>query len=423
MRLKSHIKLISSQFHNENLYVGVSKIFEIFTAFLLIRLVSVYLEPSQFAELTLFIALSQGVTWLLISPVQNYILVSCSSASYEGSLLRLLIFEIVYSLIISGLSYWFILLVFGSDYGFLNQQYSFILFLCATFITVNLQTVHPIINILGEKKTYAKYVVILSVLSISLPLITVSNFGSSFVTWLFGTLISQLIIFALSILFLYKKGYLKTKSTNNSAPVLKNMFTFSLPLVFALGFQWYLSQGYRLHLEFFITISQLGIFLMGFTFGARFFNSIEKVFSTVFLPELYNRAVGVGVFDAWKKYSLKMMLLLICNLLFLLVFIEWIFLFLVDDSYKESIRYLQAGVLFDFFRCTLNCMFQYNLASKNNKPQLIINSISAIALFFCLKLGFLNGLNLEHMQFVFSVIMLMAIILAFKFIRSKNENC
>ena len=424
MSLKVSVNSIALLVQNEKFYVGISKVFEIFIAFLLVRLISIYLVPKEFAELTLFIALSQGVTWLFISPIQNYILVSCSHTSKERALLSLLRFEIIYSLIIAGISYWVIFLIFADNYEFLNQKYSFILFVCATFITVNLQTVHPLINILGEKKSYAKFVVLLSLLSVSMPILAINIFGGSFFSWLFGTLLSQLVVFFLSIAFLFRKGYISLGTAKSINPfILKDMFNFSLPLIFALSFQWYLSQGYRLHIEDFITISELGIFLMGFTFGARFFNAIEKVFSTVFLPDLYNRSEGVTVFEAWRKYSFKMMLLLICNLFFLLLFIEWIFLFLVDESYKESIKYLQAGVLFDFLRCSLNCIFQYNLASKNNKPQLIINAISAIILFFSLKIGFLNGLSLDYIQFTFSIVMLLSILLAFKSVRSKNENC
>jgi O-antigen/teichoic acid export membrane protein len=424
MYLKGGVNSIKLLVRNERFYVGVSKVFELFVAFLLVRLISVYLAPKQFAELTLFIALSQGVTWLFISPIQNYILVSCSYASKEGSLLSLLKFEIVYSLLVAGISYWIIVQILGEGYEFLNQKYSFILFICATFITVNLQTVHPLINILGEKKAYAKFVIVLSILNVALPVLAINIFGGSFFAWLFGTLFSQLVVFFISIIFLFRRGYIRLGKTNSMKPIaLKDMFSFSLPLVFALGFQWYLSQGYRLHIDDFITISELGIFLMGFTFGARFFNAIEKVFSTVFLPDLYNRSAGVTIFEAWRKYSFKMILLLVCNLLFLLVFIEWIFLFLIEESYKESIRFLQAGVLFDFLRCSLNCIFQYNLASKNNKPQLIINFISAITLFFSLKVGFSNGLSLEYMQFVFPIVMLVSILLAFKSVRSKNENC
>ncbi|MFB0713952.1 hypothetical protein ACEU59_22775, partial [Buttiauxella noackiae] len=58
------------------LIIICSRVYEIALAFFLLKIASDYLPPEEYARLNLFLAVTQGITLFLISPLQNWILVN-----------------------------------------------------------------------------------------------------------------------------------------------------------------------------------------------------------------------------------------------------------------------------------------------------------------------------------------------------------
>ncbi|EFL6348197.1 hypothetical protein AAF64_005595, partial [Escherichia coli] len=75
--------------------------YEVLIAFCLLKLMSDFLSPLEYAQLNLFVAITQGIALFFISPLQNWILVNNDNIACEIGLNSTILFEFIYSSAIS----------------------------------------------------------------------------------------------------------------------------------------------------------------------------------------------------------------------------------------------------------------------------------------------------------------------------------
>ncbi len=385
----------------EQVAVLVSKAIEVFVAFLLIRLVSEHLIPEQFALLQLFIALTQGITWVFLSPFQNFILVNSGDAFEKSWLSKAMFLMLLFSMFIAGISY-YILNYVSATLNIEVLMEPFFLFIAAVIVPINLQIVGPLVNISGKRLEYAIFSVAGSLLMLAFPVYISMIYGPTFVSWQAGVIISQFITCLIFLWFLrFRVGINGSYLDSWTGPSFETALKFVLPLSIAVGFQWYISQGYRIQLEAYVGLAELGYFLMGFTFGARVFNSLEKIFSAMFMPKLYNRK-GASIEAAWKSYFKKMFMVYTAALICLSFCIDILFEFLVSDLYIAGASFLLSGLVFDYIRCNLNSVFQYNMLKNKNQVQLFIYIVFSILV--CGVIGIVVDANgIDFSKYFFAI--------------------
>lgn len=406
------------------LIVIFSRLYEIALAFLLLKIASDYLSPDEYARLNLFLAITQGIALFLISPIQNWILVNNKQAIDGKWLSHILIFEFAYAIIVSVIAF---TVLYAINFSMITTNLFFVcIFIVSIVSPIIIQTLVPIFNLVNISSVFVALSVMNATLGFSMPILLVLSFEKNYEYWLLGMFSAQIIVSVFALRFMIKK---KIFSFNGDVLSLKKLpfkkiLNFSLPLSFAVAFQWFNAQGFRLQLEDNITLYALGSFIMGFSFGGKFLNAIEKVFSTVFMPGLYNRQKNVTIKRAWLQYFYKMTILYIVSSLALYLFATQLYKLLIAEEYQSGLQYIAAGMLFDMFRCILNSIYQYNMLTSRNNLQFICNAIIslliAIVIYFVFHYGISFNIFVYSMPFIMASV---AILCFFINLVDKNEDC
>ncbi|EFK4056039.1 O80 family O-antigen flippase, partial [Escherichia coli] len=293
------------------------------------------------------------------------------------------------------------------------------LFILAVITPVLSQTVIPILNLQGKIIQFAGLSILGATLGIIIPVSFVSLYKDDFEAWLLGGVIAQLLVIIIGLFIGNHSQSLGLFLGLKKIPYRK-IFVFSLPLCVAIGFQWYNAQGFRLSLQTVVDLKTLGAFIMGFGFGGKFLNAIEKVFSTVLLPQLYNRKKDSSIKKEWLIYIFKMSAIYSVATFVIILLSQKIYPIIISEKYAEGQKYIVAGVIFDMFRCMQNAVYQYNLIVSKNHIQLIMNM--CITLFVFAFIYFINKYQLEFSYFVMMLPVVMGAITLISFIRNYMDE-
>ncbi|HDP9427601.1 TPA: O80 family O-antigen flippase [Escherichia coli] len=391
--------------------------YEVLIAFCLLKLMSDFLSPLEYAQLNLFVAITQGIALFFISPLQNWILVNNDNIACEIGLNSTILFEFIYSSAISVVAC-LLLIISGIHHELINAGILY-LFILAVITPVLSQTVIPILNLQGKIIQFAGLSILGATLGIIIPVSFVSLYKDDFEAWLLGGVIAQLLVIIIGLFIGNHSQSLGLFLGLKKIPYRK-IFVFSLPLCVAIGFQWYNAQGFRLSLQTVVDLKTLGAFIMGFGFGGKFLNAIEKVFSTVLLPQLYNRKKDSSIKKEWLIYIFKMSAIYSVATFVIILLSQKIYPIIISEKYAEGQKYIVAGVIFDMFRCMQNAVYQYNLIVSKNHIQLIMNM--CITLFVFAFIYFINKYQLEFSYFVMMLPVVMGAITLISFIRNYMDE-
>lgn len=391
--------------------------YEVLIAFCLLKLMSDFLSPLEYAQLNLFVAITQGIALFFISPLQNWILVNNNNIACEIGLNSTILFEFIYSSAISVVAC-LLLIISGTHHELINTGILY-LFILAVITPVLSQTVIPILNLQGKIIQFAGLSILGATLGIIIPVSFVSLYKDDFEAWLLGGVIAQLLVIIIGLFIGNHSQSLGLFLGLKKIPYRK-IFVFSLPLCVAIGFQWYNAQGFRLSLQTVVDLKTLGAFIMGFGFGGKFLNAIEKVFSTVLLPQLYNRKKDSSIKKEWLIYIFKMSAIYSVATFVIILLSQKIYPIIISEKYAEGQKYIVAGVIFDMFRCMQNAVYQYNLIVSKNHIQLIMNM--CITLFVLAFIYFINKYQLEFSYFVMMLPVVMGAITLISFIRNYMDE-
>lgn len=391
--------------------------YEVLIAFCLLKLMSDFLSPLEYAQLNLFVAITQGIALFFISPLQNWILVNNDNIACEIGLNSTILFEFIYSSAISVVAC-LLLIISGTHHELINAGILY-LFILAVITPVLSQTVIPLLNLQGKIIQFAGLSILGATLGIIIPVSFVSLYKDDFEAWLLGGVIAQLLVIIIGLFIGNHSQSLGLFLGLKKIPYRK-IFVFSLPLCVAIGFQWYNAQGFRLSLQTVVDLKTLGAFIMGFGFGGKFLNAIEKVFSTVLLPQLYNRKKDSSIKKEWLIYIFKMSAIYSVATFVIILLSQKIYPIIISEKYAEGQKYIVAGVIFDMFRCMQNAVYQYNLIVSKNHIQLIMNM--CITLFVFAFIYFINKYQLEFSYFVMMLPVVMGALTLISFIRNYMDE-
>ena len=183
-----------------------------------------------------------------------------------------------------------------------------------------------------------------------------------------GYLISQLIGFAASISYTFFSmridRYLSYSSVSVSA--MKEMLSYSIPMIPNATLWWILGTSNRLFLEYYHSTDLVGIFAV----SNRFPSIITMVFNTFFL------SWQISVLEEFEKPGFRIFYNRIMRLCFvLLLLVEfvlslssyWLIRFFADEAYLDAWRYipfLGLAAVFSSFSTLMGTMF---MATKNTR--------------------------------------------------------
>ncbi|NOS97699.1 MAG: hypothetical protein HOP25_04425 [Methylotenera sp.] len=257
-------------------------------ALVTIRAMTTILNPEQYGELVLLIAVQVFCGLFLINPTGQYINLHTHAWWDDGTLSARLKpyrqYVMVVALVGAGL-------VFGMSKHYSVEQ----LFIAATAMAVMVvagtwnATLIPMLNMLGFRASSVLWATITTAIGLASSIFLVLWLHSA-TAWFAGQAIG-LGVGALGARLTLQGHGLRAKHNQSSLPLLNRhtILAYCLPLAMATGFMWLQLSGYRFVVESYWGLAQLGFLAVGLQLAGQLFSLAESLAMQFFYPLFYRR--------------------------------------------------------------------------------------------------------------------------------------
>lgn len=354
---------------------------------ILLPLYTEYLTTSEYGILALLEVTSQILILMLGLNLSTAMLRWCSAEKDENRK-RSIVFTISFStVIISLLSLIFLLpfVDFFSELFFDHNRYSnyfTILFFSIAFGILNLLPL-SLIRV-QEKSTFFVVVTTLKftiILILNIYFIAFLQMGVEGV--ILGQLIGQILFTLVTLPFM-----IRNSSTKFDLITLKHMISYSFPLVFSSLFAMLLSMGDRYILKILSTLSDVGIYSLGYKVASFINVFIIHSFQLGFLPLAFKYAEQNDSKRFFSKIQTYFTLLLVLSALALSIFsLEIVEVFTSDESYLSSyliIPFISFAFVLKGMEYVFSLAFHQMKITKYNAIIVITSALLNIGLNFLL---------------------------------------
>ncbi len=306
----------------------------------MLRFATTLLSPEEMGRVSLVLTTIALFAMFLINPVGMFInrrLNAWQAVGAARGYLKLYPAYLVGVSIVAGMTLTLVsstgLMYFGLSIGWLVPL------ACASLVfnTIN-QTSIPLLNLLGDPRSFVSLSVATLAASFVLAGTLVVALQASAQYWLLGILLGQTLLAAIGTRVLFNRlsvhGATAVSVTLRSQH-LHALLAFAWPVALAAGFGWMQSQGYRFVLESHLGMAQLGLFAAGYSISAGIIAGFESILTTYFQPRLYRDATKghpVEQAQAWRCYASAIIpSLMLTVVLVIMLAPEFSILFLGDE--------------------------------------------------------------------------------------------
>ncbi|MGF1902957.1 lipopolysaccharide biosynthesis protein [Aliivibrio sifiae] len=370
----------------------LGKILQVAIALLSVRLLTSLLSTTEVGNYYLLITILTLLNFTFLNPIGQYynrhiipwrLSKNLSNASLVLVFTRF--FGVLCSLIISTVVFY----VF--DYEVYYSLCEFLLFIFVSLMASSFLVYLNVINILGNRVLFIKYLLVSLILGLSFSLLITEFIDKSGMAWLYGIAIAQLLLF----IPVYKKVtagertvYSKLKAKLDYLTI-KKVFVFSLPVTITLFLQWGQNSSYRIIVEDKYSIEVLAYVAVGLSVATAIYSAVESLATQYFMP-IYlrdiNNATQKERAEAWNKlaaYVLPIYFLLMSYTIFTAPFLMKV---LINEKFHGAYIYLMIGASIEFFRVSSNVFYLISQSEVKTKstitPYLIGFSFVVVALYF-----------------------------------------
>ena len=360
--------------------------------FLILPLLSYYLVPSDYGIITNFNVLLSIVSIFIMLGVDSAIAINYYKLD-QRDLSRYIFNALLIVFFTTGLMIIFFLIFENYIYTFVKipTTYLFILILMALAICIS--AINLSLWRLEEKPLkFGVYEIIQSVINIGASLIFVIGYNMGWVGRVNGMIIAILSFGFISLILLYRRGYLKF---NFDKIYLKDLVLFGLPLIpHTLSF-WVRSGIDRIYITKLIDESATGLYATGFQFGVLV-SFLTLSFNNAFSPYLFK---SLSVTDSNQLFQNKVKLvkityygiaLLIIICIFFTVGSNFILTHFFSEQYLKAKDFVFWAVLSQTFQGMYLLFVNYIFFVKRTKALASITFICA-----CLQLV-LSYFSIKH---------------------------
>jgi O-antigen/teichoic acid export membrane protein len=208
------------------------------------------------------------------------------------------------------------------------------------------------LNLLGDNRGFLTLSLATLAASFICDMILVETAELSATFWVLGLIIGQGILAIIGTNRLLKKLKNKKSTLINKPRLWKKkvsiLFGFAWPVAIAAGLGWVQAQGYRYILENQIGLTQLGLFVAGYSISAGIIAGFESVLTTYFQPRLYRNANKDDVLErakAWRSYASAVMPPLILTSILIVMLAPELTHTLLGERFQASSEFIVWGVL------------------------------------------------------------------------------
>ncbi len=372
--------------------VLISRIAQMVTSLVALRLATHFLEPEEFGTLNMLTVGVMLLALIFISPIGMYINRKLHSWHENKILASRLLIGLAYLLPICFVSAALAIAadaLFKLDWKLNPLWIGGLVFLSILFTTIN-QTLIPSFNMLGHRIAWS----ILTLITLWSGLFlawwfTKDNHKAEW--WFLGLQLGMAIGSVLGLFFLIKiaspikREHFSDINKKNLKPVL----IFVLPLALAVGLNWTQFQSYRFLLSEWVSLAFLGFFAAGYTVSAGIMNAFENFVHQFYYPIFYKKisnAESQENIQTWQNYVSAMVPLSCLTTLMIALLAKPLTLVLVDEQYHENAhRFVVIGAVIELCRVLGNVYALAAHTSMKTKtllpPQILGVFILALSIF------------------------------------------
>jgi O-antigen/teichoic acid export membrane protein len=332
----------------------ICKAAQFLLALLMLRVATTLLSPEEMGKVSLILTTIAFFAMFLINPVGMFINRRLHAWQENGQAITRFVQFTGYIAIVALVAAIVLpLIVMNNQIKFGITTGWLVALVCGSLIlnTIN-QTAIPSLNLLGDNRGFLTLSLATLAASFICAMILVETAELSATFWVLGLIIGQGIIAIIGTNRLLKK-LKNNKSTLINKPRLWKkkvsiLFGFAWPVAIAAGLGWVQAQGYRYILENQIGLTQLGLFVAGYSISAGIIAGFESVLTTYFQPRLYRNANKDDVLErakAWRSYASAVMPPLILTSILIVMLAPELTHTLLGERFQASSEFIVWGVL------------------------------------------------------------------------------
>lgn len=346
-----------------------------------LRMVTTFLSPEQFGELSLLVAIQMFCGLFLINPVGQYINLHTHAWWDDGTLFARLKSYRSYIL--------WVALIGGGVALSIHRQHSinqtiFVMIIMFSMVIAGTwnATLIPMLNMLGFRGSS----VLCSMVSIALGLFSSTILVSWYPTssaWFAGQAIG-LAVGAFSAKYVLSQHALDAKHSQEYLPLLSvsTVKTYCLPLAVATGLMWWQLSGYRFLIEHYWGLVQLGLLAVGMQLSSQIFALAESLTMQFFYPLFYRRINNhEDVLD--DELALSDLLNTLVPLYFILTGLvifsaPYLLKILVAQEFQNAITFVMLGACIELCRVLGNLLSNAAQIKRKTKSLTLPYAIGSI---------------------------------------------
>jgi len=337
-------------------------------------LITRLLGLESLAQYNLILITFNLITFSLISPIGSYIHRMFLDFIAAKTLLLVLILFAIYlaSLSITIIACSSVFGVVLENYYKVEGVYVGLLIFSNVVFSGLFFTLLAGFNILDRLSAFGITSVSYAILSLLIPYLLLLYVSQTWVVWLIGVAISQLIMLSVVLMFLNRHGFFEKLSIDLVRKVVckfdyKSALNFCVPLAAAnmLGFLLY--NGYRFFLIEDIGVLEYGRFVVGYTVVAGLFGIIEQVITAIYQPKIYSGLTSGSIsfgLAPWNKSIENLVIYLVTMSGLLLLVGEELILVVYGNGLSDIRPYLKLALCLEWLRVISGAILFYFQISK-----------------------------------------------------------
>ena len=370
-----------------------------------IRLVTTYLSPKEVGNYYIILATLAFFNLVLLNPPGMYfsrhLLQWKKSKNLTNALFVFFIWILLVSVIAIPVS---IFMYYELNY---TDKFSLLLFVFYIISAIIVSTVHRNVlygsNTLGFRKEFVKYLIITLIIGLSISIFIVNAYQKTALYWLFGVIISELIMLYFILQFFIQNNKLNLNKIKNtlSKDKIKKILAFSLPIGLTTFLMWGQNTAYRFIVDYQYSIEILGYIAIGLGIATSVFSSIESIsmqyFNPIFLKKILNVSKEKRA-EVWNDIAKQIVPIYILAVFFTISMSEVLINILVDHKFHDSYLYTMIGVGIEFFRVMTNLL--NNVSQSEYKTT---STIKPYLIGFIVSLGVLSSIDFGTNYFMIPI--------------------
>lgn len=362
-----------------------------------LRVVTTILTPEQYGALSLLIVVQTFCGLFIMNPVGQYINLHTHAWWDDGTILAKLRWYRRY--VLAGSFIGGILVLFISNPQSISESLwvAGVVFYLVFAGTWN-STLVPLLNMLGFRGYSVLWAIVTQVTALSLSVIF-SLWYPNAITWIAGQAVGMT-VGLLGARYTILKQSVDPRFYKGILPLInrKAIITYCLPLAFATGLMWLQMSGYRIIIENYWGLAQLGFFALGLHLAGQIFSLSESLAMQFLYPLFFRRVskyedqqeVKLAISDLMN--TLAPVYLVIAG--FIVFGAPYLLIVLVAPQFQEAIYFVVLGSGIELCRVIGNLLSNVAHVRRQTKLLALPYGIGAMTSIVMIFLAGVNSLDI-----------------------------